>query len=551
MQSNLTLQRTDFTTLSADIRERVAKFEQITGRAIEVYKNEDGEVVNFWHPESTAQANFFVEFFRVGFSSPDGNTAAVENLARRYAELREELMERYQDDQDTLYKRMSDLNQAFEGALQSTTLMPLPMISETSFLISSNDPASVNNQIKQDARNHENMKNIMRHIQNSLTRGMNVFFENFIREIESGDFQSAFDSSMETAKSGESQSLENMSFADAVRMRDTISRWEEVEDKENERTVGRLQNLNTSFWSISRDENISLILRREIADLLGFNAPITTTKTEAAELTHAQMLARGMMSGAGNGNPNLTGSPIQVLNAKLFNLSIAFGEIAAQSGTNINALRSEFRAMVLSLFDDAVLALHGKTDDVQKLQQLRAESRSAAESFLNRFYNWMDTITEQNLRDTGMGRAELAFHEAMNFVYHEVGMAVLGGTDAVAGKPQFFGLDGKPVVFQTEEEFRRLVMEALLDAARHNAEIKRQWAENNAKEAERWRKILLIAARIARGDNVPPQDRKFLLAHSPGMYMIANASQTENKNPQDHKSELSGNGQSTDNIETV
>ncbi|MDR0296016.1 MAG: hypothetical protein LBH91_07555, partial [Prevotellaceae bacterium] len=141
---------------------------------------------------------------------------------------------------------------------------------------------------------------------------------------------------------------------------------------------------------------------------------------EVTKPVYTQRLVQGMNNGTGNGNPNATGRPIQVLNAKLFNISIAFGEISAQNTTNNNVLRSEFRTMILSIFDDAALALHGEAD-AQKLDQARAEARSLAGTFLNKFFNWVDNITPQNLLNTGMSKAELAFHEAMNFTYHEVG----------------------------------------------------------------------------------------------------------------------------------
>ena len=51
---------------------------------------------------------------------------------------------------------------------------------------------------------------------------------------------------------------------------------------------------------------------------------------------------------------------------------------------------------------------------------------------------------------------------------------------------------------------------------------------------------MLIVARISAGDNVPPQDKAFLLEHSPGMYMLAKASQVANENPKDHESVLDG-----------
>ena len=271
----------------------------------------------------------------------------------------------------------------------------------------------------------------------------------------------------------------------------------------------------------------------------------SAAQTDAARPTYTQMLMEGMMRGTGNGNPNFIGSPIQILNAKLFNLSMALGEISNQSGTNNSALQRAFRTIVFSLFDEAALSLHGETANTHELEQARAETRSIAASFVVRFENAVRTITAQMLRDTRMTRTELAFHEAMNFVDYEVGMAILGGREPNTSSPIYRGLDGNPRTPMSEEEFQRLQIQALLEFARKNAEVMRQWAEDAAKEAEKWRKIMLIAARISAGDNVPSQDKAFLLEHSPGMYMLAKASQVASENPKDHDSVLNGDERRT------
>lgn len=262
---------------------------------------------------------------------------------------------------------------------------------------------------------------------------------------------------------------------------------------------------------------------------------------------YARMLEEGMKTGTGNGNPTATGTPIQALNARVFNASIAFGALSAQSGTNNAVLQSEFRLLILSLFDDAVLALHGREEDTEKLEQLRDQARHLGETFIGRFFERINNITQKELHNTGMVRAELAFHEAMNFVYFEVGMAVLGGSvdaeTAKANTAQHFGLDGEPITFPTEEEFHRQMIAELLRVARENAEIFREFMEAKMEEMERTRKLLLIAARIAAGDNVPPEDREFILANAPGLYMIANASRIEKEEPNDYESVLTGEEQ--------
>jgi hypothetical protein len=256
-------------------------------------------------------------------------------------------------------------------------------------------------------------------------------------------------------------------------------------------------------------------------------------------LKYTQMLVQGMINGTGNGNPNATGNPRQILNAKLFNISMAFGEISSQSSINIAALQNAFRDLALSLFEDAAHAVHSDIDDDYELAQVLSEARSLGETFVDRFFIGIRSFTLQNLKDTNMTLSELSFHESWNFMYYEVGMVALGGPAVHISEdiPQ-----------HCEREFQRLMMEFLLQIARDNAEVYRQWAEMwaeiNAEDAERWRKIVLIAARIAAGDNVPPEDRAFLAQASPGMYMLANITHKENDNPKEHNRVTSGEGES-------
>ncbi|MCL2386272.1 MAG: hypothetical protein FWC89_01865 [Defluviitaleaceae bacterium] len=136
---------------------KAAKFKELTGREIVVEKNDEGEFIHKLHPESTQKLSFFGEFFRVGFNSPYGFTVTLENLARKYAELQEELLERYSN-QDELYKQLSDLNHAFENALLNSILT-----------------------------------------QPEKLQQVDSFFEIFIKSIQNSDFDNAFVDSMEVS----------------------------------------------------------------------------------------------------------------------------------------------------------------------------------------------------------------------------------------------------------------------------------------------------------------------------------------------------------------
>lgn len=246
--------------------EKRAIFKKLTGRSIEIPK--DGYIPHILSQESTIQLGFFGEFMRVGFSSSNGHSEAMENLSRRFAEMREELLERYENDQDTLYKRLGELNQSFENALRSTTLIPL-LQTPTIPLFTSDCPAFIRNDAERTLREHDAMKNIVRMLQDNLIRHMDSFFENFISNIKSQDFQTAFDSSMERLLNGESQSLRNISYRDVVTMKNTISQWYTITNEHNTEE-GRLVRHDVSFRAIIRDDNISEVIRREIANLLGW-----------------------------------------------------------------------------------------------------------------------------------------------------------------------------------------------------------------------------------------------------------------------------------------
>jgi hypothetical protein len=114
------------------------------------------------HPESTQRLGFIMEFFRVGFHSPDGFESTIKNLSEKYVELREELMEQYADNQTELYKQLGELNQAFENTLQNTVLLPgiqkLP--SNGPGFIVSTMPQSVQDSIQREWQEQENVNSV-------------------------------------------------------------------------------------------------------------------------------------------------------------------------------------------------------------------------------------------------------------------------------------------------------------------------------------------------------------------------------------------------------
>ena len=254
--------------LSENAQAKAAKFKELTGKEIVIEKNENGELIPFWDSESTQNASFFVEFFRVGFNSSDGFEATLENLARRYAELREDLLELYSDNQDELYKQLGKLNQAFESALRSTTLLPKPNPPSNS-IASSNMPQGIRNSIEWEGQEHESLKDLMRTLQQNMERHLDNFFEKFLKSIQSEDFDTAFRNTMESLNASDSRSLSDMSFLDTALIRDALMQGRHEEEERDADTVSVFI-FNRSINSIKKvmaDANLSDVIRRELANL--------------------------------------------------------------------------------------------------------------------------------------------------------------------------------------------------------------------------------------------------------------------------------------------
>lgn len=60
-----------------------------------------------------------------------------------------------------------------------------------------------------------------------------------------------------------------------------------------------------------------------------------------------------------------------------------------------------------------------------------------------------------------------------------------------------------------------------------------------AKEQKTQDKLLKIAARLRRGDRVPPEDEAYLMKHDPSFYVLAMAQRKENPHPKEWESLLS------------
>jgi hypothetical protein len=111
-------------------------------------------------------------------------------------------------------------------------------------------------------------------LKQNMSRHLDTFFESFIKNIQSADFDTAFANSMELLHNGEpSTSLSRLSFRDTVLMRDTLHQGRFVEEERNGEVyeVFILNNPIDSLRSIVADTRISEVIRQEIAELFGFN----------------------------------------------------------------------------------------------------------------------------------------------------------------------------------------------------------------------------------------------------------------------------------------
>jgi hypothetical protein len=116
----------------------------------------------------------------------------------------------------------------------------------------------------------------MQTLKQNMTRHLDTFFELFIKSIQSEDFDAAFASSMETLNAGESRSLSDISFRDTALIRDILHQGR-FEEEERNGEIFEVFTFNRPIDSLRQavaNANVSDLVRRELADLFGFNARI-------------------------------------------------------------------------------------------------------------------------------------------------------------------------------------------------------------------------------------------------------------------------------------
>ena len=237
----------------------------VSGRSRETLNIDINNLIDQFSPIPSIQLNFMRDFMKE-MQAASGTKESIENMSRRYAELRKEIIEQYSEDQDTMYERLGDLNSVFALALRRAVVptlrhLPGPVIIEKR--LGENKPAMQPIPPEQEAK-----ENIVTKLHDNLLRHMDTFFMNFIYEIQNNDFQSAFENSLADLLSAESQSLEDISFRDAVRIRDILFEWHIHYTQIEEDAAWRYNSLNAAFRALDQDESISLVIREAIAGFL-------------------------------------------------------------------------------------------------------------------------------------------------------------------------------------------------------------------------------------------------------------------------------------------
>ena len=216
--------------------------------------------------ESIIKERFFNGLQNLEWHSPGAFKAAIEERARIYDEMRDDFLENYRDDPKTLERRMRLLNHLFTGSFLSISFLPQPyepLVFRTS-KGTSRDIAAEEHVL----RKNDNMLNTINLIQENIMRHTKNFARNFLENIQKSDFQTAFNASMGILlNDNESQSSENMSFSDILRIGDALTQWhDEHDDRGN--FLGRMRRHESAFQNIIGNENISQTTREIIVNML-------------------------------------------------------------------------------------------------------------------------------------------------------------------------------------------------------------------------------------------------------------------------------------------
>lgn len=163
------------TALFNKIQAGASSVKEWTGKEVAFAKSECGTSVHAVNLETNETIQYFKDLIRAGLFSSNCFQSAVEDMSKRYAQLREELSTRYGDNQDALYRQLGYLNEGFYKALRNAII---------SFVVLPDKEGM--GSIADDAKKH-------------ISNKMDCFFERFINSIRQGDFNTAILEAMKEA----------------------------------------------------------------------------------------------------------------------------------------------------------------------------------------------------------------------------------------------------------------------------------------------------------------------------------------------------------------
>ncbi|HZK27701.1 MAG TPA: hypothetical protein VFD00_09225 [Thermoclostridium sp.] len=223
--------------------------------------------------------SFFREFSSVSVSSMRNAPTHEERLTalgQRYAEMRNELMEMFKDNEDEYYSQIEKLNLAFKGALDSTCLTPIysfkTMDGKLYGFTKEQEAERIRfeEEVAKRSAEYENTSDVMKNFRDNLSRHVNTFYENFINSIQTNDYDTAFQESMSLLKSSKTTSYNEISYTDMVRIMDVLNNIPIEFDENGTPAKMRYTSADQSFRELIKYEGVSYSVRKAIADIFNF-----------------------------------------------------------------------------------------------------------------------------------------------------------------------------------------------------------------------------------------------------------------------------------------
>jgi hypothetical protein len=226
--------------------------------------------------ESTVRLSYLGEFLRTGYNSSVENEQRMKDTAAKYAELREEILKKYADDENERFKQLSELNQAFEASLKNENKLPLfpHNVNKLEAYMTNDEDVQkdIEKEIKRKEEETEKYNQALKEIYDNFNKNMSghvdMFYESFIKNLETMDFETAYAESMDLLNNSESKSAEDISYSDMVLIRDTMMSKDEVLDEDGKPVEHKYNTLEEALRAMTSNEKITETIRQDIIDRL-------------------------------------------------------------------------------------------------------------------------------------------------------------------------------------------------------------------------------------------------------------------------------------------